>query len=213
MVARLADHPDAVDVVSDWAHLQWFERLGFSRQESLGFVQRRLNRDRLPIALVAFADAAPVGTASLLELQHPSTGASTCCLAGLYVVPAMRRRGIGSLICSRAVNEAAKLRAPTIGLFTGNGERFYARLGWRRRSSAIPPRTGLHDPVTFMELGLGETDARFPPRVPVIPVAPTPLSRLLCQPPSAPPADHASSPGVTHSSSVPCRVQTPWCGG
>src|ERR1035441_1649732 len=30
---------------------------------------------------------------------------------------------------------------------------------------------------------------------------------------AVPPADHASSPGVTHSSSVPCRVQTPWCGG
>src|SRR5262249_28153025 len=28
-----------------------------------------------------------------------------------------------------------------------------------------------------------------------------------------PPGDSASSPEVTHCSSVPCRPQTPWCGG
>ena len=29
----------------------------------------------------------------------------------------------------------------------------------------------------------------------------------------APPGNDASPPGVTHKSSLPCRPQTPWCGG
>ena len=37
--------------------------------------------------------------------------------------------------------------------------------------------------------------------------------RLIGSLAPAPPGDRASSPGVTHGSSVPCRPQTPWCGG
>src|ERR1017187_10309941 len=41
---------------------------------------------------------------------------------------------------------------------------------------------------------------------------PTALSLIGLLTP-APPADSASPPEVTHCSSVPCRPQTPWCGG
>jgi predicted N-acetyltransferase YhbS len=154
-VAPLSEHPGALDAVARWAYGEWFERLGFSWEESLGFMRRRLNRDRLPLALVAMAGGAPVGTGSLLELPHPVTGAATCCLAGLYVVPHWRRRGLGSLICARAVENAQAVGAGSVGLFTGDGERFYARLGWRKSASGIPPRAGHGAPVAFMERFVG----------------------------------------------------------
>src|SRR4029450_3794189 len=44
--------------------------------------------------------------------------------------------------------------------------------------------------------------------------APLPFSlALMGSLPPVPPGDPASTPGVTRWSSVPCRPQTPWCGG
>jgi N-acetylglutamate synthase-like GNAT family acetyltransferase len=75
-----------------------------------------------------------------------------CCLAGVYVPPTWRRRGIGYMLCRRAVLEAERLRLPSLGLFTHDGENFYAKMGWKRAMDAAPPNTGVYKLVAFMEL-------------------------------------------------------------
>jgi len=41
------------------------------------------------------------------------------------------------------------------------------------------------------------------------PISPPLIGSLIPEPPG----NHMSPPGVTHWSSIPCRPQTPWCGG
>ncbi|MEA2531726.1 MAG: hypothetical protein QOG89_3370, partial [Thermomicrobiales bacterium] len=52
-------------------------------------------------------------------------------LAGLYVSPAQRGRGVGSALVRHAVRRAATMGVGRLYLYTGPGRGFYERLGWR----------------------------------------------------------------------------------
>jgi N-acetylglutamate synthase-like GNAT family acetyltransferase len=51
-------------------------------------------------------------------------------LASVYVAPAHRRQGIGSLLVRRVEQEALALGFGTLYLFTPDRETYYAHLGW-----------------------------------------------------------------------------------
>jgi len=51
-------------------------------------------------------------------------------LAGVFVVLAHRRRGIGSALTQHAIREAAARGYPTVYLFTPSAQDFFSRLGW-----------------------------------------------------------------------------------
>jgi N-acetylglutamate synthase-like GNAT family acetyltransferase len=51
-------------------------------------------------------------------------------LAGVFVAPAHRRRGIGRALAEHVIGEAARLGFPTVYLFTPSAEDFFSRLGW-----------------------------------------------------------------------------------
>jgi GNAT superfamily N-acetyltransferase len=51
-------------------------------------------------------------------------------LAGLFVVPQHRRRGIGALLVAGAERQASVLGVRQLHLYTPASEGFYARLGW-----------------------------------------------------------------------------------
>src|SRR5262249_44296899 len=59
------------------------------------------------------------------------------CLADLYVISDWRRRGVGTLLCRRAVRMAGRLHLPTLHLYTKDSELFYQRLGWRKVTDAV----------------------------------------------------------------------------
>jgi len=148
----LADHPAALARAAVWLHRQWLGEWGYSRRQAAHELRGRLSRVRLPLALVALDGERPVGIASLVELERPDTAVRVCCLSGVYVPPAWRRRGIGRLLCRRAAAEAARLQFASIGLFTQGLEMFYAEMGWRRVMDAVPPKSGEREVVAFMEL-------------------------------------------------------------
>jgi GNAT superfamily N-acetyltransferase len=70
------------------------------------------------------------GSAMLVAQDMETRPDLTPWLAGVYVTPPYRRRGLGSALVERIVSEAASLRVPTLFLYTSGAESLYARLGW-----------------------------------------------------------------------------------
>src|SRR5262249_7958775 len=167
-VDYLADHPDVLSRVACWLGRHWFNRLGRSRRQCDACLRSRLNRDRPALALVAFAGAEAIGTASIavdvvpgpVRILRPAATPHTHCLAGVYVVPKRRGRGVGSALCRRALAEAERMELPSLDLYTADREAYYARLGWRNPLfSAILAGDRWHG-RTFMEHPLSTPDHR-----------------------------------------------------
>jgi GNAT superfamily N-acetyltransferase len=74
----------------------------------------------------------PVGTASLLHEDLDTRPDLTPWLAGLFVEPAFRGRGYGSMLVRRLEAFARDAAVPVMWLYTSTAEPLYARLGWQR---------------------------------------------------------------------------------
>lgn len=151
----LAHHRAAVPAVVDWLSEQWFRDWHFSRRQAIDEVCGRLNVSCLPMTLVALADGKPIGTASLVEDDNPVSWGSVYCLTGVYVAAPWRQRGVGRLLCQRAVLEARRLRVPGLALLTKDCEPFYARLGWHKVTDVAFPNGPRLEFFAFMNFGAG----------------------------------------------------------
>lgn len=81
-------------------------------------------------ALVAKADGEPVGTCLLVESEVEPNHDVSPWLAGLFVVPAHRRKGAGAALV-RAIEDQARQRGfSRLYLYTTDAVGFYQRLGW-----------------------------------------------------------------------------------
>ena len=136
-VDYLANHANLVGKVAHWLHEEWYRGLGEPIQESAARVRQRLNRERIPLTLVALADDEPAGTVSLIEERHPFQREWVYCLAALFVGTAWRQRGIGTRLCREAMRQAQRLQLPRLYLYTQNGEDFYRRLGWKKIANPV----------------------------------------------------------------------------
>ena len=89
-----------------------------------------LNRDRIPLTLIAFLDGQPAGTASIYVHDMDIRLDLTPWLAAVYVPPPYRKQGIGSELVKTVEKMAWRLQINRLYLFTPDQEQFYARLGW-----------------------------------------------------------------------------------
>jgi predicted N-acetyltransferase YhbS len=153
-VTLLAECPHLLRRVAGWLHAEWFEHLGHSPEQSEAVVRSRAQRGRLPLTLVALAGEEPIGTASLVEDVLPEDWRPAPFLAGVYVVPAWRRRGVGTRLCRDALTEACRLGLDRLHLFTPDHEAFYARLGWESIMPTMIETGETHQVVMFMALPL-----------------------------------------------------------
>ena len=96
-------------------------------------MQTHLNRDRLPLTLVAVQGDQPLGTASLRQREMPIRPNLQPWLSAVYVRADRREEGIGSALMQAAEDLAWDLDISRLYLFTPEREAFYARLGWSRR--------------------------------------------------------------------------------
>jgi len=127
----LADRPELVPVLAGWHHREW-GRLhpGDTAEKRAERMKAHLGKRQVPASFVALADGEPVGSASLVDYDMEGREDLAPCLASVYVVPEYRRRGVGSALVNRVVEEARALDVETLYLFTWDQERLYARLGW-----------------------------------------------------------------------------------
>jgi N-acetylglutamate synthase-like GNAT family acetyltransferase len=146
-IEYLADHPETVDTLVQWLHREWGSVRGGETLE-----QRRkrfagsLNRDRIPLTVVALEAGELLGSASLVAHDMETRMELTPWLASVFVGEQYRRRGVGAELVRRIMAEAGKLKVPLLYLYTVHSERLYASLGW-----TVAERTKfLEQPVVIM---------------------------------------------------------------
>ncbi len=129
--AYLADYPHFVPVLAQ-RHYDTFGRLNpaSSLEKHLAFLRRSLKKGAIPTTLIVLSGDALVGSASLAQSDLRDLVDLTPWLAAVYIAPEYRRRGIGSALVQRMVEEAVALGYRRLHLFTPDKEHFYARLGW-----------------------------------------------------------------------------------
>ena len=87
-------------------------------------------RNAIPSVVVLLEDGELLGSAMLLAHDMDSRPQLTPWLAGVFVKPQCRGKGIGSALVRRIEAEARSLGVSTLYLYTPNAESLYERLGW-----------------------------------------------------------------------------------
>ena len=91
-----------------------------------------MNRKDLPIAWVAHQGTVVFGTAALRTHDLDDRKDLSPWLGGVFVLPAFRRRGIASALCSAVERHAANRGIRKLFLFTLDQQALYEPLGWRK---------------------------------------------------------------------------------
>ena len=127
----LVDCQQTIPTLAEWFENHWGHlgpRLNRDFQEIR--LRRSLNRDLIPLTLVAFRGAEPVGTACLSDEGHASRSDLSPWLEFVYVLPERRNEGIGSVLIDRAVKVSREIGIKELFLSTKSQEQLYSRLGW-----------------------------------------------------------------------------------
>ena len=127
----LADHPEFLPAVAHWHHEEWsYIRPGDTVEARTLRLRAECGRGEIPTTFVAFSGSTPIGSAMLIAHDMDTHLELTPWLAGVFVAPDYRGRGIGSALVRHVVDFATGLGVKRLYLFTPDAERMYSRLGW-----------------------------------------------------------------------------------
>jgi len=129
-IEYLVDHPPFVPTLAQWHHAQWSYLAVGVTLEQWAAALREHGKHQVPTTVIAVANQALLGSASLIAHDMDTRMDLLPWMASVYVAPAYRRRGIGSALVKRIVEEARDLGYERLYLYTPDKEHFYARLGW-----------------------------------------------------------------------------------
>ncbi len=87
-------------------------------------------RRSIPMGLVAVEGRQLCGSAFLIAHDMKDRLELTPWLAGVFVLPEMRRCGMGTALVSRVIEEASMMKVGALYLYTSTAAALYARLGW-----------------------------------------------------------------------------------
>lgn len=134
-VEAAADHPDLVPTIGRWHWDEWGDADPYgSLQEWTRRLQASTSAGAIPMLLLAMEASEPVGSVVLVDHdispEHPRWGTLTPWLAGLFVVPEHRGKGIGSMLIHACEQEARKLGTRRLHLYTSAAEGLYRKNGY-----------------------------------------------------------------------------------
>jgi len=131
LISCLADCPQHLSTVASWIFDEWGHLIpGLSLNAVEDKLRTHLNRDTIPLTLVALSGDQPVGTASLMLQDLSSRPDLFPWLASVFVVPGYRNQAIGSRLVTAIEDTGKELHIAKVYLFTPDQEKFYSRLGW-----------------------------------------------------------------------------------
>ena len=131
-VRLLADAPEVIATLARWYKKEWaawFKDTPLTEIEA--DFRNVANRDRLPIALVAFDRASqPLGVCSIRDDPFQSYRHVSPWLRGLYVHAPYRGAGVAEQLIAAACEHAARLQIGKIYAATHSAVGTFERAGW-----------------------------------------------------------------------------------
>lgn len=128
----LADNTDFLPTIAKWYHEEWGHLLGDQNAED-GIEKLRvyLNKDKIPLMLVAVEKGKPVGVAQLKYREMSIYPEKTHWLGGVYVSSENRGKNIATQVVQGIIDIAKTLNVETLYLQTENlNGGLYRKMGW-----------------------------------------------------------------------------------
>ena len=151
-IESIADHLDVVEMLARWQWDEWGRpEFGGSLESWTAGLRERTRRDAIPTSYVALDDAGTLlGGLTLVEHEMSTHRDLTPWVAGVFVRPDMRGRGVGSALMRYVMGAATQMGFSRLYLYTESARGFYERLGWQ----AIAEDVYEGQPVTIMMVKL-----------------------------------------------------------
>lgn len=149
-IAYLADQASLLPELTRWFEAEWVPYYGPGGPgDAAADLRESMNRDVLPICLVAIDQGRALGTISLKDtsISHPELGPWG---AALLVSPKRRGEGVGTTLVKALENEARRLGFERLYMSTDAANGILEARGWR----AIDTADSLRGPITVYELDL-----------------------------------------------------------
>lgn len=128
-IDHLFRHPRHLPLVAEWIYREfWADRPGYSPEFFAGLLRDAADPDRIPLSLLALSDGEPAGTINLIDNDDRSRPHLHPWLAALVVVPAFRKRGLGTLLVRSLLREAGRLGFREV-FFGSDIPAYYLKLG------------------------------------------------------------------------------------
>lgn len=132
-IAFLIDAPAYIDEVAVLWQQEWSsDKTAAGLEKQKRSISKMLNRDSLPLLLVAIGQPGLIGTIALFDNDLESRPDLTPWLGGVLVKSEYRGQGFARALVDRAVREAVRLGHQTLYLHTESAGGLYKKLGWQK---------------------------------------------------------------------------------
>jgi GNAT superfamily N-acetyltransferase len=133
VIGDLGDHISWLPTLARWHYDQWGPLTGARSLERYAELLTEAAAGRtVPSVLIAIADGALLGSASLVACDLPLRSELRPWLAQLFVSPTRRRDGVGAGLVRAVLQRAQQCGYGRVYLYTsGTLPEYYRRLGWR----------------------------------------------------------------------------------
>ncbi len=150
-IVAVSGEPELAPIVARWLVEEFFDYPGGITVPAMTHMILS-PREPFEECFVALEDGVPVGTASLTIEDLEARPDLTPWLAGVFVQPPSRGRGLASALVRAVEGHARGHGIATLWLYTGQAAPLYARLGWR----AMGEERDRFGPVTLMRRDLAQ---------------------------------------------------------
>jgi len=128
----LADREHAIPMIANWYFAEWGHITKLSVEATATKIRNGLNRDKIPLFVLAEEDDEIVGVAELKYREMIIYPDKEHWIGGVFVPPPHRGKGIASRVANRVVEIANSLGVKTLYLQTARLDGgLYAQLGWK----------------------------------------------------------------------------------
>lgn len=132
-IISLSERPEAFPTVAKWHWDEWgpADPQGSLRSWTTN-LSKRNNRNQIPATYAVFNDSdEPVGSVVLVSNDMRSHPELTPWMAGLFVLPTFRNKGLGTELTLHAMSEARRFGVTRLYLYTATATKLYEKLGWQ----------------------------------------------------------------------------------
>lgn len=151
----LADKPEFVRELSEGIYEQWIDMYTKQGKNVTDIEKNCIDRsvkDKIPLTMVASLHGKLVGSVTIKNDDLSGYPELNPWVAGVFVLPAYRKQGIGSKLVLHAEKTAKEVfKKDKIYLYTGSASELYKKLGYKQIDTVERPNKVL----TVMEKEIG----------------------------------------------------------